>query len=322
MDELINERIEEEWMRSALTQVCKHIYARATIDLGSVDLQFSPGKFSRFVEGNRLCFLFSHLYSEDTSPKSLHASLQKWGNNRDAYVRTLKAALEALHEVSGGGGDWMLIKTISSYPHITSDIDVLVKDSAVASRLKLGLDRIKWNRDESGDLKVGLLPIEIDLQTRVSWTSSAELSQEFIWSNATTSDFDGVPFQEPNAVSDTLMRVGHIMLELAEIRLGELLHIYHQAEKLDWSILEREATLRGWTKTYQKICRMIEGMHENLYGGRLTNEIPTGREFDVPITFPFRISYWDLATAVYEKRAWKKVWGARYLLKDRLLGGR
>lgn len=100
--------------------------------------------------------------------------------------------------------------------------------------------------------------------------------------------------------------MAHLPFEQAEIRLGELLHIFKQSKKVHWEILEKEAVLNGWGSTFRRTKALFNSLHERLF-----------KKTDY-IHFPYRVSFVSLAQAVIEKKAWNKIWGARYVIKDRL----
>lgn len=312
---------DEQRLKTELINICHQIYKGHKLNPSAIAWPMHLKQWVRFGWDNRLSFaLVRRLCGESGfSDSGVKADLKIWHERDKAYTQTLCEALSALHQVADGE-PWLLIKTVSGYPHYTSDIDVLVQDKITEERFNKQLVFSRWNREASGSLKAGFLPIDIDMQSRISWTDSEEMSADFVWKNSVHSDLEGIPFKQPNKLCDTLIRIGHIMFELAEVRLGELLHIYQQSVDLDWSMLEAEATANAWPKTYRYIARLLCAMHVKLFDRPLCNLVDPGLKLTEQIHFPYRIPYHILASAVVEKRAWKKLWGARYLLKDRIMG--
>jgi len=74
----------------------------------------------------------------------------------------------------------------------------------------------------------------------------------------------------------------------------------------------------GWPRTFRRTVRILAALHESLFNARLHGA--DASPLKGSIHFPYRIPYLVLAGAVLEKRAWNKLWGARYVLKDRLIG--
>lgn len=184
-----------------------------------------------------------------------------------------------------------LIKTFSSYPHVTHDIDVVVK--------KTNLGTLKHTLDE----RLGAENI-IDLHDHVSWTDSPEVSTDFFWNHLAIHKMGCLV---PDETLDALIRIAHIPFETGMIRFGELLHIYRQLKLADPDVLEKEAARCGWPKTFHRMTRVLSQLHEVLFTTGSTS-----------VHFPYRVSLSVLAGAVLEKHAWKKLWGARYILKERL----
>jgi hypothetical protein len=73
----------------------------------------------------------------------------------------------------------------------------------------------------------------------------------------------------------------------------------------------------GWPKTYDRVLILLNSLHNNLYHKPFISKVKLIKLNHV--IFPFRLSYWHLFQAVIEKKAWNKIWGARFIIKDRLL---
>lgn len=209
------------------------------------------------------------------------------------YVNNVKRSLKIVKQCLGRE-PFIVIKTFSSYPHITSDVDIVVKNKTIAYEVTRKVSQLH-------------LPIAIDINATVSWTPTDEISTDFIWNNVRYSTFQGEKYLCPNPDLDLLIRIGHIPFELAEIRLGELLHIFNQMKGSNLMKLSEEAKKMGWEKTYKYMVDLLNNLHKHLF-------LPHGSF----IRFPYKMSYWSLFQAMVEKKAWYKIWGARYILIDRL----
>ncbi len=231
-----------------------------------------------FLARNRLDHYFALTYRMD---KTLIKEYEQYKKKIIASLRFLKRNL--------GVKPFLVIKTFSSYPHTTSDLDIVVRDELTAQK--------------NIDLQ---LPIAYDINHKISWTNDEEISREFIWNNVQNYDFYGIGVLIPNPNLDVLIRMAHLPFEQAEIRLGELLHIFRQSRKVHLDVLEKEAVLNRWGNTFRRTKNLFDSLHERLF-----------KKTDY-IHFPYRLSFITLAQAVIEKKAWNKVWGTRHVIRDRI----
>lgn len=281
----------------------KEIYSNGKISSEAIHLPDSIDELFNFCRKNRLdYFLAIKLENSRKLSGITHKKIRKLLQEYFEYENILKSAIQLLHN-SLKERPWLLIKTLSSYPHTTSDIDVLVQDEPTSEWLK-GLLRKNWHHD-----------MDIDVDHKISWTDSDEVGSDFIWKNTSRTSIKGIQVPIPNALLDSIIRIAHIPFELAEIRLGELLHILNQTTPDDWEVIRHEAERNNWIKTFDKIMNIIFSFHNAL--DPLVNNNPK-KPGHIPITFPFQVPYSLLAYGVWDKKAWKKIWGARYILRDRL----
>ncbi len=94
------------------------------------------------------------------------------------------------------------------------------------------------------------------------------------------------------------------------------MHIFNQASLFEWAILEQEAKLMGWSKTFERMTDLLEHLHKNLFGFPFKSSYVREIQSTTGISFPYRLKISVLAKAVVEKRAWKKIYGGRFILKD------
>lgn len=260
---------------------------------------------AEFAKRNRLLhFLFleySQLFKNDKTWKNDCISLISEYNN---YKEKVKNSVRRIGQVLEGK-EFMIIKTFSSFPHLTNDVDVLVKD---------------WV-DEKYPIHIkekSLWPIQIE--NKISWLGAEAVSRDFAWNNTQRFSFEELEFLVPNPQLDTIIRVAHMPFEMAHIKLGELLHIYNQALSFDWEVLENEAKLMGWPRTFKKMSNVLEILHQTLFKTSFLGKSMTKSTLSIHnIEFPFQLPYWLLAGAVIEKRAWRKIYGGRYIIKERFL---
>ena len=261
-------------LKKQFSRLCYSIYPKTiTASLMQKDRELYP-----FLKKNRL----DHYFALTLDKKN--ETIKEYDLYKNKISTSLKIVKERLK-----GKQYLVIKTFSCYPHITSDLDIIIKESIATE---------KYNNLH--------LPIAYDISNSISWTNSPEISSNFIWSNILKYNFDNNQFFVPNSDLDVLIRMGHLPFEQAEMRLGELLHIYSQFNKVNWIVLEKEASDNGWKNTFQKTKHLLEMLHTKLF---YTSDF---------VGFPYRLSFTLLTQAVIEKKAWKKIWGARYIIKDRL----
>ena len=190
---------------------------------------------------------------------------------------------------------YSVIKTFSSYPHTTSDIDVLIEDdndAAYPIHIK----------------ETNLWPLHI--QNKISWLGAQAVSNEYAWAQQTKKKFFNTIVPVPNDNLDYIIRMGHIPFEVANIKLGELLHIYRLSATIDTTSVEKEVQRMKWDHTYGAMKHIIDDLRQYLYK-------KTG-ERSKYIRLPYHVPLIVLLRAVIEKKAWRKIFGARFIIKDRL----
>jgi len=236
---------------------------------------YNDEQFFSYLKKNRLDDYFTLKYGQEKQ-------------EYNQYKKNLISSLKLLKKILGNE-PFIVIKTLSSYPHITSDLDVIIKNKIPVSKIK------KTN-----------FSLKTDVNNRISWTEDEEISREFVWKNVEEYDFHGIKILVPNPDLDVLIRLAHLPFEQAEIRLGELLHIYRQAKTVNWERLQKEAERNHWLKTFERVRLLLNKLHDGMFNKQR------------PIRFPYRLSFFLLVQAIIEKKAWRKIWGARYVIKNRL----
>ncbi|MFQ5444810.1 MAG: hypothetical protein ACE5EK_09355 [Nitrospinales bacterium] len=305
-------------LQDKIAKLCLAIYPKTEFSASAISFPASVEEVIKFSRRNRLDhYLALELLKEDVPDPNLKEKLKTLEVEYHRYKKTLNAAITLLNTIFESKR-WMLVKTLSSYPHITTDIDVLVETPEIAEKAKLEIQKSGWPKTQNGESGGDLLDLDIDINHRISWTSSEEISPEFTWNHTEEIAVDGLRVNVPDPVLDTLIRVAHMPFEMGEVRLGELMHIFHQAENINWKLLEEEAGRRNWPHAFKNMFQLLAFLHQGLFAAPFK-----GLKVDQPknsLPFPYKIPYTALASAVIEKRAWFKIWGARYVLKERLLG--
>ena len=286
-------------LKEKLSILCQKIYP-VKILLGSIRLEED---LIEFAKRNRLGhFLALEDNSSSRESEQLKRILRPFVLEYDDYKRKIKNSLRRVRKFLGNK-EFMIIKTFSSFPHLTSDIDILVKDIE-------GVHFPVHIEDQDACL--------IHIENKISWVGADAVSNDFAWRNTQKFNFDGETFLIPNAQLDTIIRMAHIPFEVAHIKLGELLHIYREAKKFDWQQLEEEAQLMKWPKTFARMVEILEMLHWRLFERPFLKK-KKNTNFQAQVEFPFELPFGMLARGVIEKRAWKKLYGARFILKERVV---
>ncbi len=242
----------------------------------------------------------SHLFNA-----RLYKSKLSRQNKRD------KESVLFLKQGHVGRNQWMVIKTLTSIPYFTHDIDILVKNKKSLNYLK------KQQR------KALSVPTGLDINYQISWTGKPEINNDYAFSNSVVLKKYGTSILVPNHKLDFLIRVGHLPFEQAQLSLFEALYLfklYTKLSKLDKTDIFKEVVKNHWSQTYIRTLKLLSELHFDLFHEPLDPEyqIPKTYKYN-QISWPYRLSYIALFKAVLEKKAWHKVMGARYLIKDRLI---
>ena len=121
-----------------------------------------------------------------------------------------------------------------------------------------------------------------DVHTEIAWGSFKPISNEFIWSNVLPQD----SYYIPNDNLAGLISIAHAIFETGKLKDIDMINI----NKANYWNMRREAIKMKWDNLFELIYWRKKG--------------------NLPL--------WLLAYGVIFTRQWKKIWGARYILKDRL----
>jgi hypothetical protein len=277
--------------------LCEKIYCPAGSRFGQLKLRDTKEEVIDFARKNRLAHYLALEYPT--------LNLEELISEYEIYKKRLVNSLGWLKKLLGEE-QFLVIKTFSAFPHLTGDLDVLLEDTKLI---------VAFRKEAAGLKEEDFL--SIDISGEVSWGGAHAVSNDFIWHNTRDFSSEGINMLIPNPALDTLIRLAHIPFELAQIRLGELLHMYKQISTLDKALLRDEAIRMKWPRTFERVWQLFESMHYSLYKIPLpagTKPVKEVAEFN----FPFDLPYFLLAQAVIEKRAWGKLLGARFIIKDRV----
>ncbi|MCD6094285.1 MAG: hypothetical protein J7J51_05835 [Candidatus Omnitrophica bacterium] len=286
--------------------LCKEIYnpKEGTIHLNGVNKDIKS--IFNYAYKNRLVHHLALNYKDKfkgDNKSYISTFVSEYNNYKKAIRDSITIIKEYMKEQP-----FIIIKTFSSYPHLTNDIDVVVENENIAKNLNKKLLKYK-----------GIFPV--DVNTEISWRGADAISNGFIWRNIEKFSFEGISFFVPNPQLDVLIRMAHVPFELAVVRLGELLHIYRQISfsSVDISNLKREVELMNWRKTFNKMLYIFDILHFSLFDTPFFAKLryhSLAFSSSGKIEFPYRVPISILIQGVVEKKAWKKISGARFLIKD------
>ncbi len=285
-----------------LQKICENIYKPE--ESGFVSLEsVNPYKdLFKFARKNRLIHFLAQEYPDlfKINKKSSILYNNLINEFKDYKIELIKS-IEKVKKIYDKE-DFMVIKTISSYPHLTSDLDILAKQ----------LKTIKQS------LNTDMNSFSTDINTEIKWGKAHPISNQFAWGNTEEINFEGLDFLIPNANLDVFIRIAHLPFELAKFRLGELLYIYKKGQQVNWPLLDKESRKMGWQKTFQRMKKTIDKLHYCLFNIQYFHNLPLSLNKINKIIFPYNISSVILIKAVIEQKAWGKIWGGRFLLKDQM----
>jgi len=135
----------------------------------------------------------------------------------------------------------------------------------------------------------------IHIHEEINWSGVRAISNEFMWRHAKTKEYRGEFFYIPDELCDTFLDLAHGLFETGKLSLKTVIgvNVLTGSEMIE---LREEAKKMGWVNTYDKIIEIIPHRFED--------------DIDIPI--------WLLAYGVWETKSFKKLWGARYILWERL----
>lgn len=288
-----------------LLALCSMIYPKKIIN-GKIRIGKNFNDIVNFTKKNRLDYFFSQKFKNTyTIDITKYYILNNIQNEFKKYMNIIDNTINKIAQKSGKS-PVLIIKTFSSFPHKTSDIDMIINDKSIAIKIMSVINKnIKF---------------PIDIKDTISWTTSDEIRRKFIWENIIPYKADKYKnIFKPNVDLDILIRLGHITFEEGKIRLGELLHIFKYVKDVDWKKLHKEVKKCGWNKSFNYMLKIINNLHNKMYGEKLFSKYNIYNNDNEILEFPYKIPYKILIHALIEKKAWKKIYGARYIMKDRAL---
>lgn len=176
------------------------------------------------------------------------------------FCRTLEFLNASL-----GQDSYIMLKTYKTYPYVTWDIDVLVRDVEAAANMMAGkgFEICRGEPAKPSCHREGLLVI--GLHSRASWHSGQLIDDELPWQNPRLVRYDGIEVFIPNYEADFLSFIAHTNFENYHLILGDLLYIYRLAGEVNWDTVQEQVTKYGWRDSFIKTIAIANGLHRALY---------------------------------------------------------
>jgi hypothetical protein len=135
----------------------------------------------------------------------------------------------------------------------------------------------------------------IHVHEEIEWGGVRAISNEFMWKHALNKEYNGEFYIIPDELCSTFLDLAHSIFETGRLLLKTIIEINTLTGK-EIIDLREEAKKMGWVNTFDKLLMVIPHVDED--------------DFDIPLML--------LAYGIWETKAFRKLWGARYILWERL----
>lgn len=255
---------------------------------------------------------------------------RKYQDWRESFIR-IKQEWDAL------GIDYVFFKSSGRFPHLSDNLDVLVRTSEFAradeSLRRLGYLDMRRVQEAHKRFYRKLGSEErwapIHLHERVCWGFPFE-DIEHLWDHALTSSEDDI-VRYPCPEDVVLVHTAHSFLEDHEIKLSDLLTVRKclQDRALDWAYVIRTAGDMNWSHALWAGFVMIENLYLRLFGDPLFPPEIIGEAKSYVSRRPWigtvlerRFSSESLPMPFQIPHLWTRFHSALRVLQDRSLGNR
>jgi hypothetical protein len=208
--------------------------------------------------------------------------LEKYGGKFDKHTYTWlfrikneeKIGLERLGKtaelINSCLNEYLIFKTHKGYPHVTHDVDVIVKDlpKSVETLVRVGkASLIEWHSiDDTAVLKRKDC-LRIHLYEKVSWCMQKFFDDELAWKDAREVVLAGTKIKVmiPSVECEFLSQIAHANFEPLCIPLSDLMYLFTLIPEINWDIVIEQAKKYSWYGTLCRTLSIINYVHEDVY---------------------------------------------------------
>lgn len=270
------------------------------------DGEVNWGKILNVAEKNKLSYIFSKRVIEEgySFNPVFYEALAKGRENISKLRQTLNFVFTLFKRL---GKEFIVIKLYRGYPHITQDIDIMVKEKdfyditqafkaqgmvnlSEITRLK-AIKSLQYRKYEAVFWKEQLLQIE--LYANFSWARLPTLDSSLIWESPRIVDISGIRCPIPNYEADILLLLNHALFKDGNITLLDFLYINSLLNKnINVRSLLQQAEKYGWGNSLLTLISTLRDMYQAIYQSK---SMPSNVKFPYPV--PLRLishSIWKL----------------------------
>lgn len=245
---------------------------------------------------NKLSYPFSREILSQR-PDLANQKIMTMANEGKKRVIKVKETLEFVSALFNEEGlDFLFIKTFKGLPHITWDVDVIVKDFQQAAQAL----KSKGASESNGrflyavtKLHLGLPHyrvkglLNIDLYKGVPWHGLSAFNDEFLWESPRLVDLYGVKCLIPSYEADLLSLLASSLFTDGKLTLLDFLYINSLFRmRLDFDELLLQIEKYGWRPQFVRLISIIRLIQQAIYQ---TEQIPKCIKF--PYTIPVHLLF-------------------------------
>jgi len=250
---------------------------------------------------NRVLYLFSQKALEDEKLKGTKKAkvLEKIVVEGEKWRRRLRDTIAYVSTtLSDAGLPFLVVKTQSEVPHVTSDVDVLISvedfysatkafsesGATMTRHIDVGLN--------TGEACVSHPPLlNIELHARLNWLGLKHFDDSFVWSDMRKAAMAEVEFPVPNIEAEFLLNTAHILYKHPLLTMLDFLSMTSYADSVrDWDAILYQTKKYGWSRAFAKFMTMLGSIYMDLYRNppNWVRTTPERRDITFPLLFSLR----------------------------------
>jgi len=239
-----------------------------------------------------LYFLSDKLLNEFSSVEN--ANLKKIITEGEKCFRQFRETIKLIYTIFNKEKiDFLTVKTFKDIPHITQDIDVIIRYDdhrrAAEALKKNGLSEVGTNFsklisrldfDTAHYGGQGLL--NIDIYSGMPWHEAPTMDDAFLWSRPQAVESHGISYDIPNPEANFLSMIANNVFTNPYITLLDFLYLNSlMKSNLNFDIINGQVNKYGWAEAFSKIVSELKKISKIIYQDNCI--------FSKPI-FPYPIS--------------------------------